>query len=287
MPRGDWTLAPRATLDALLALVLAPACVSCNQPLESPLGGVACPMCWASIRPLSPPLCVTCGDPLPSWRTLSLALVQCPRCRRVRTLVSQARSGGDYAGALRDLLHAFKYDGRRSLARPLGRLMKNAGADLLAQASCVVPVPLHPWRQLRRGFNQAADLADALDAPVLHALWRRRQTASQTGLTATARRRNVGGAFRLSPLLRSRQIDAHLRGHIVVLIDDVRTTGATLEACARVLMDAGAREVRALTAARASLVTWRERTPDHLREWQVQGVSPKPTAVPLRVQDTD
>jgi ComF family protein len=125
-----------------------------------------------------------------------------------------------------------------------------------------VPVPLHPWRHIRRGFNQAADLANALDAQVLHALWRGRRTASQTGLTATGRRRNVGGAFRVSPLLASRQIDVQLRERIVVLVDDVRTTGATLEECARVLMDAGAREVRALTAARAALVRGREPAPD-------------------------
>jgi ComF family protein len=248
-----WAPLPRATLDAAIAIVLAPACVSCNQPLESPLEGVACGACWASIRPLSPPLCLTCGDPLPSWRTFSVELSHCPRCRRLRTLVTRARSAGDYAGALRDVIHAFKYDGRRSLARPLGRLMRDAGAELLEGASCVVPVPLHPWRFIRRGFNQAADLAVALDAPVLHALWRRRRTASQTGLTATGRRRNVGGAFRLSPFLRSRQIDASLRDGVIVLVDDVRTTGATLEECARVLMAAGAREVRALTAARAPL----------------------------------
>ena len=255
MDSDRWPSAPRATLDAVIALVLAPACVSCNRPLESPLSGVACPACWASIRPLSPPLCVTCGDPLPSWRVLSVALSQCPRCRRVPTLVARARSAGDYAGALRSVIHAFKYDGRRSLARPLGRLMNQAGAELLAEASCVVPVPLHPWRHIRRGFNQASDLANALDAPVLHALWRRRQTASQTGLTATGRRRNVGGAFRLSPFLRSRELETLLRGRVVVVVDDVRTTGATLDECARVLIGAGARQVRALTAARAPLVT--------------------------------
>jgi len=248
-----WASLPRATLDAAIAVLLAPTCVSCNRPLDSPLDGVACSACWASIRPLSPPLCVTCGDPLASWRTLSVALSRCPRCRRVHTVVSRARSAGDYAGALRDVIHAFKYDGRRSLARPLAGLMRDAGAELLDQASCVVPVPLHPWRFIGRGFNQAADLAIALDVPVLHALWRQRRTASQTGLTATDRRRNLRGAFRLSPLLRARQVSAHLQGAVVVLVDDVRTTGATLDECARVLMDAGAREVRALTAARAPL----------------------------------
>jgi predicted amidophosphoribosyltransferase len=112
-------------------------------------------------------------------------------------------------------------------------------------------VPLHPWRRLHRGFNQAADLAAALPVPVVHALWRRRMTAPQTGLTAGARRRNVRGAFRLSPLLSSRVIHSMLVDRTVVLVDDVRTTGATLDACAHVLRDAGAKDVRALTLALA------------------------------------
>jgi ComF family protein len=127
--------------------------------------------------------------------------------------------------------------------------MRDAGADVLTDADCLVPVPLHLWRHARRGFNQAGDLAHALDLRVVHALWRRRATASQTGLTAAGRRKNVSGAFRLSPLLTRRTLESGIAGRVVVLVDDVRTTGATLEACARVLRDAGARDVRALTAA--------------------------------------
>jgi len=245
--------AARHTLDALLVVTLAPRCVACAVMLDSPLSGAACPRCWSSIRPLSPPLCTACGDPLASWRTLSRELARCPRCRRTASMLAAARSAGDYSGALRDIIHAFKYEGRRTLSRPLGRLMREAGAELLADADCIVPVPLHPWRQLRRGFNQAADLAATLDARVVHALWRRRDTVSQTGLPAAARRRNVRDAFRLSPLLRRHVIDAHLRDAVVVLVDDVRTTGATLEACARTLREAGVREVRSLTAARAAV----------------------------------
>jgi ComF family protein len=116
-----------------------------------------------------------------------------------------------------------------------------------------VPVPLHPWRRLHRGFNQAADLAAALPVPVVHALWRWRLTSPQTGLAAAARRRNVRGAFRLSPVLRRGVIQSMIAGRIVVIVDDVRTTGATLDACAHVLRDAGAKEVRALTVARADM----------------------------------
>ncbi len=85
-------------------------------------------------------------------------------------------SGGRYEGALRDVIHAFKYEGRRSLAAPLAALTHGAGRPLLEDCDCVVPVPLHPWRRLRRGFNQARDLAERLDRPVADALWRIRAT---------------------------------------------------------------------------------------------------------------
>jgi predicted amidophosphoribosyltransferase len=114
-------------------------------------------------------------------------------------------------------------------------------------------VPLHPWRRLHRGFNHASDLAHALGPPVVGALWRTRATVPQAGLTAAARRRNVRGAFRLSPVLSPAARVSYLDGRILVLIDDVRTTGATLESCAQVLKTAGAREVRAVTVARASV----------------------------------
>ena len=112
-----------------------------------------------------------------------------------------------------------------------------AGADL------VVPVPLHRSRKRARGFNQAAEIARHLTVPVAHVLERVRPTASQTDLPAAARHRNVRGAFAVT-------VPDRVLGATVVLIDDVSTTGATLDACAGALLDAGAREVRALTAAR-------------------------------------
>ena len=129
--------------------------------------------------------------------------------------------------------------------------MREAGAALLKDADCVVPVPLHPWRRLKRGFNQAVDLARELDRPVVHALWRARSTPSQMTLPARARRTNVRGAFILSPwFVRGAALyGPPIENRIVVLIDDVRTTGATLNACAKVLKGAGVREVRALTIA--------------------------------------
>jgi ComF family protein len=227
----------------VLAVVLAPACAACGALLDHPTAGPVCGPCWQSILPLTPPLCDRCGDPLPTWRA-NTGDNRCRRCRRMPRAIERARAVGDYDGALRAILQAFKYEGRRSLAVPLAAMMCRRGADVLAGAWCVVPVPLHRSRRRRRGFNQASDLARRLDLPVVHALRRVRATPTQTGLPAARRHRNVRGAFALA-----RGGDA-IGGAIVVLVDDVSTTGATLDACARVLKEAGAREVRALTAAR-------------------------------------
>jgi ComF family protein len=168
----------------------------------------------------------------------------CARCRRASLTIDRAGALGAYEGVLRAIIHAMKYDGRRSLAAMLGARMRAELSALLADADLVVPVPLHPWRHISRGFNQAADLAAALGPPAVTALRRRRSTPPQAGLPAAQRHRNVRNAF--APRWRA----SRLHGRIVVLVDDVLTTGATLEACARIVRDCGAREVRAVTAAR-------------------------------------
>jgi ComF family protein len=227
--------------NLVIQFLFAPACDGCGRPLEHPLAGSVCAACWRSIAVITPPWCVRCGDALPGASAGPL----CVRCRRRPPAFTLARSAGRYDGALRELLHAFKYQGHRALAVPLGRRLRDAGADLLSGADAVVPVPLHPWRHWRRGFNQADDLARQLGLPVWHALSRTRHGPPQASLPAAQRHRNVRAAFRAR-----RQLRAPPR--VVVLVDDVMTTGATLEACSRALLRSGVRTVRALTLARAA-----------------------------------
>jgi ComF family protein len=233
----------RSVADGLISVLLAPACAACDRPLDEPSRGPVCHNCWNSIVPITPPVCETCGDPLPSWRIISIEHQRCPRCRRTGTHISRGRAIGEYSGSLRAIVHALKYDRRRSVAKEFALRLATQSRDVLAGADCAVPVPLHRSRKRVRGFNQAAEIARHLPLPVQHALKRVRATPSQTDLPAAKRHANVRNAFAL-------RRGTDVKDRVVVLVDDVSTTGATLNACARVLLDAGAREVRALTAAR-------------------------------------
>ena len=210
----------RAIADTLLALLLAPPCAVCGRVLDRPLAGAVCDVCWSAIE-LAP-------------ATFSL-----------RT-IAQARSVGPYEATMRDVIHALKYEGRRSIAPRLASLMSQHGDEVLRGAHVAVPVPLHWRRQRRRGFNQAEDLARGLGLPVTQLLKRVRATVPQVALPADARRLNMRDAF----AVRTRRLTMPLRDLTIVLVDDVATTGATLDACARALKVAGATDVRALTAAR-------------------------------------
>ena len=246
----------RSTTNALLSALLAPACAVCDAILEEPLSGCVCRTCWSSIRPITPPLCDACGDPLPRPRESPCSVGGhnvntgqiCPRCSKHERIVHRSRAIGEYDGTLRDIIHALKYGHRRSLAPRLAAQMRARGMDLLDGADCVVPVPLHWRREHRRGFNQARELARQLGLPVVDALVRTRHTRPQVELPADRRRGNVDRAFGLRPAWfgKARSIS----GLKAVLVDDVSTTGATLQACAHVLKRAGALEIYALTTAR-------------------------------------
>jgi ComF family protein len=239
----------RDAANALMSATMAPACAVCKGLLEEPLSGCVCGTCWASIRPITPPVCDACGDPLARLHEspTSNAKSVCGACSRHMSPIDRARAIGEYDGTLREIIHALKYDGRRSLARPMATLMCARGAEVLNDADCVVPVPLHWRREHSRGFNQARELSRYIGLPVVEALVRTRYTRPQIELAAERRRTNVAGAFRRRlGWLRKPSI----RAKKVVLVDDVSTTGATLEACARVLKEEGVSDVYALTAAR-------------------------------------
>ena len=233
--------------DGVLSVIWAPGCAACDVLLDRPTQGAVCAACWLRVERITPPLCEGCGLPLPAGG-------DCPGCRLLPpgdAPLARRRAAGWYRGALRAVIHAFKYQGRRSLAEPLAALMRSAGQPLLAAADLVVPVPLHPRRRWQRGFNQARDLALRLGPPAADILRRTRHTPPQTTLAAGRRRSNVRGAFELS---RGNWFGARfpVAGRVVIVADDVMTTGATLDACAQVLRAAGARAVFGLTAARVA-----------------------------------
>jgi ComF family protein len=249
----------RDIIDDLLAALFSSPCVVCGRIMDHPTRGAACDDCWRAVCSITPPVCQVCGEPLASRRVAvpdeqppALPL-RCAVCSARRPRIEIARAVGPYEGTLRQLLHALKFEGRRSLAPRLGALVRERCASVLERADAVVPVPLHARREWTRGFNQAEVIARELGVPVWRALRRTRHTSSQSTLAAAERWRNVAGAFALRRRFRGRGRQAALNRACVVLVDDVQTTGATLDSCAEVLEHAGVHEVRAVTVARAML----------------------------------
>ncbi|MEM7727861.1 MAG: ComF family protein [Pseudomonadota bacterium] len=201
---------------------------------------------------LDEPCCAACGFPFEHEMTglggISAFDLLCAACLARRPAYATARSALVYDDASRPIILAFKHGGHTDRLHMFAAQMHRAGRTALSHADALVPVPLHGMRLARRRFNQSALLARALSrrcgVPMeAHALLRARRTPSQGGLSAAGRRRNVQGAFDVA------RPDA-VRGKRLVLVDDVMTTGATLEACARTLKRAGAARVDALCLAR-------------------------------------
>ena len=230
----------------LLDLMLPPRCLRCGLGVDGQ--GRLCAECWRSLTFLGPPQCRLCGYPLP--HAVPEAPL-CGECTREEPAYDRARAALRYDDGARRLILAFKHADRTDTAPAFGAWLARAGAELLADAELITPVPLHRFRLLRRGYNQAAILARALaretGLPLIpDLLQRQRATASQQGLSGQARLKNVTAtAFRVHPWQRRR-----LGGRRVVLVDDVLTTGATVGACARVLRRAGASGIDVLTLAR-------------------------------------
>ncbi|WP_114859042.1 ComF family protein [Azospirillum brasilense] len=232
-------------LGGILDTLLPPRCLCCGGAVDRQ-GGLCAP-CWSGLTFIAPPACACCGTPF------DFALEGeplCGACIAEPPLFARARAVLAYDDGSRPLVLGFKHGDRIHAAAAYGAWMARAGAELLADADLLAPVPLHRLRLFRRRYNQAALLAQAAGRqagrPVIpDLLVRRRSTPSQGGLDRSGRRRNVQGAFAVRPGL-----EARVAGKRIVLVDDVLTTGATLSECARVLRRAGAERVDALTLAR-------------------------------------
>jgi ComF family protein len=230
----------RAVVDG----VLPPRCLACGTIVDDP--DALCSGCWTTMTFFAAPWCATCG--LPFEHPIGEGVV-CGACARGKASWDRARAVMRYDKHSRGLVLSLKHGDRTHLATALGRWMHRTGGEVLGDADLIVPVPLHWTRLFARRYNQAALLAHAIHAaggPPVAPDWlvRRRRTPSQGRFGPLARARNVRGAFALHP-------GRSVKGKRLVIVDDVMTTGATAEECARVLRRNGAEFVGVLTLARA------------------------------------
>jgi ComF family protein len=232
----------RIALDA----VYPPSCLACRTATAET--GALCPPCWRQMRFIERPFCDRLGTPFEQDLgpgLLSLQAIADP------PVFARARAVARFEdGPARRLVHRLKYSDRGELAKPMGRWMARAGADILAGADALAPVPLHSLRLWTRRFNQAAALAQSIAAetgtpcePFL--LARVKATQAQVGLSRAQRAENVQGAFRAPT-----EAQGRLKGRRIVLVDDVLTSGATANAAARALLRGGAAQVDLLVFAR-------------------------------------
>lgn len=248
----------RKHADILLNVLFPPRCAGCRTWSEP----LFCEACRYDLEVIAPPFCASCGAPFDALAKV-LPDSLCSLCRDNRyhraPLLSARRAPFEYSGPIREAIHSLKYRGKTALAAPLAELIwsyarsEPAIAQALVSFELIVPIPLHPLRQWRRGYNQSTLLAHELSLltgiPSAQVLSRTRHTLPQIELNSDERAGNVRGAFSVNEKLWPEQADAQT----VLLIDDVMTTGSTLQECARVLKSCGAGEVYALTLARRDL----------------------------------
>jgi ComF family protein len=237
---GACRQAARLALDIALPTL----CISCREPVD---GEGVCPTCWAKLSFIAPPYCPRLGIPFvydPGPGLLSMEAIAAPPA------YTRARAAVRFDEVARTLVHALKYQDRTDLAPPMGRWMARAGRELLAEADMLVPVPLHWRRGWSRRYNQSGALARVignqsgvkLRGDVLRRI---RATEQQVGLSRPQRASNVQGAFKVAV-----EAQPDVQGRHVIVIDDVLTSGATVDACARALLRAKAAQVDVLVFAR-------------------------------------
>lgn len=245
--RQLWVRSVRLALD----FVLPPRCRICAVSTAGAPTPWICRACWQQILYITAPFCAQCGLPLAAPpEGIASAAHRCGTCLRHPPPYTRARAVGFYRGVLRDIIHVMKYQQVYGLVRPLAALLQaqfpRHWGD--SQPEVLVPVPLHRSKLREREFDQALALARHLGKQVGLPVWatqlvRHRRTAAQVSLSATQRRRNVRGAFRLTE-------PSRWAGKRLLLIDDVYTTGATTSECARLLRRAGAAWIGVYTLAR-------------------------------------
>jgi ComF family protein len=237
---------PAAILNGVFTAVFPDDCRVCGSPLREFSRIPVCSFCLRFPEALSAEhFCAQCHTAFLNPKPLDENGL-CTLCAHGLCAFDRVYSVAEYEGRVRRLIHLLKYGGMKGLAKPLGRMML-AGLPREEKFDLIVPMPLHWTRRLRRGFNQAELLAKCIAArfrlPIVRGLRRKRRTPVQAGLTHAERRDNVAGAFSV------RKISA-VRDRHVLLIDDVLTTGATVNSAAAALRHAGARRVTVLTLAR-------------------------------------
>jgi ComF family protein len=233
----------------ILDIFFPTSCSYCNSSIGDSEIPYFCPACWSDFTLMIGPTCPHCGRFFDSPETLAYSPDhRCRACRQEPPLFDQALSVGYFEGPLREAIHQFKYRPCSALGRPLGRWMAGNVRPVI-DIDLVIPIPLHATRLRQRGFNQALLLAHELTTMFsltlcFDNLVRIRSTRPQVELSGDERLRNVKEAFALKR-------PGDLNGKSVLLVDDVFTTGATMQECAKVLKKAGAGHVTALTLARA------------------------------------
>ena len=247
-------------MRTLIDVILPRSCRVCDAPLEGheppeQLSHWLCPGCRGGLSPVEAPFCEKCGE---VFDGAADSTFRCTNCAGQKFAFEFAIAGYQTSGSTLDLVHRFKYGSDLTLRAPLERMLERALRDprlasLDPEHWCLVPVPLHPLRERERRFNQSRELCRELAGrksfPMIDAMKRTRSTPKQSLLTRQQRLENLRGAFAVKD--RFVREDSPLRGRAVLLVDDVFTTGATTNECARVLRrEAGVQKVVVISIAR-------------------------------------